>query len=114
IWNCGHGLETPQAGQTLELWAFTFRNEEKGFPDTDSAIQGAQDILVERLAEARPLRALLRQALQDKGHLLSERGSRPKQHSKYEKYFAHVEPVAALMKPENSHRYLAMRRGAGE
>ena len=26
IWNCGHGLDTPLPGQTLELWAFTFRN----------------------------------------------------------------------------------------
>src|ERR1041384_2848681 len=44
IWNCGHGLETPQPGQTLELWAFTFRNEEKGFADAEAAIQGAEDI----------------------------------------------------------------------
>jgi uncharacterized protein len=33
IWNCGHGTEQPQPGQTLDIWAFTFRNEEKGFND---------------------------------------------------------------------------------
>ena len=32
IWNCGHGTETPQEGQTLELWAFTFRNDGEGRP----------------------------------------------------------------------------------
>ena len=50
IWSCGHGSERPQEGQTLELWAFTFRNEDKGVPDAKSAIEGARDILVERLA----------------------------------------------------------------
>lgn len=33
IWNCGHGLETPQPAQTLDIWAFTFRNEEKGITE---------------------------------------------------------------------------------
>ncbi len=114
IWNCGHGLETPQPGQTLELWAFTFRNEEKGFPDTDSTIQGAQDILVERLSESRPLRAVVRQALHERGHVVSARGAKAKPHSKFEKYFAYAEPVVSLLKPEHSHRYLALRRGAAE
>ena len=38
IWNCGHGTEKPQPGQTLELWALTFRNEEKGFTDAETTI----------------------------------------------------------------------------
>ncbi len=50
IWNCAHGTETPQPGQTLELWAFTFRNPEKGYADAAAAIEGAADILTERLA----------------------------------------------------------------
>jgi len=33
IWNCAHGTDTPQPGQTLEIWAFTFRNPEKGIAD---------------------------------------------------------------------------------
>ena len=67
IWNCGHGTETPQEGQTLELWAFTFRNEEKGVPDAKSAIEGARDILVERLAGTPELRALVRSAYFENG-----------------------------------------------
>ncbi len=114
IWDCGHGLETPQPGQTLELWAFTFRNEERGFPDTETVIQGAQDILVERLAEMPALRALVRQEMQTKGWLSSTRTDKAKPNGKYEKYFAHAEPVTALLEPRHSHRYLAIRRGAAE
>jgi len=62
IWDCGHARETPQEGQTLELWAFTFRNEEKGIPDAKSAIEGARDILVERVAGTPELRARVRRA----------------------------------------------------
>ena len=47
IWNCGHGTESPQEGQTLDLWAFTFRAPDKGVPDAKTAIEGARDILVE-------------------------------------------------------------------
>jgi uncharacterized protein len=114
IWNCGHGTETPQPGQTLELWAFTFRNPEKGFPDAASAIAGARDILVERLAESAELRAHLRTALVDKGWVRSTKAAKAKPHSKYETYFAFQERVASLREPQNSHRYLALRRGAAE
>jgi uncharacterized protein len=114
IWNCGHGTDTPQPGQTLELWAFTFRNPEKGFPDAQSAISGARDMLVERLAESAELRARLRVALVDKGWLRSTKAAKAKPHSKYETYFAFQERVASLREPQNSHRYLALRRGAAE
>src|SRR5262249_417138 len=33
------------------------------------------------------------------------------EHSKYERYFDYFEPIESLLKPESSHRYLAMRRG---
>ncbi len=67
IWNCGHGAETPHPGQTLEIWAFTFRNEAKGIAEATGAIQGAQDILVERLSESDSLRSVVREALLKKG-----------------------------------------------
>ncbi|MCC7343999.1 MAG: helix-hairpin-helix domain-containing protein, partial [Deltaproteobacteria bacterium] len=111
IWNCGHGTEQPQPGQTLEIWAFTFRNEEKGFPDAAAAIEGAQDILIERLSEIAELRQLVRTTAFEKGGLITKKGPKPKPHSKYENYFDYSESVASLLKPENSHRYLAMRRG---
>ncbi len=111
IWNVGHGTETPQPGQTLEIWAFTFRNEDKKVLDAQTAIDGACDILIERLSENQELRQKVRQAYFEQGHVKTTSGVKPKPNSKYELYFAHSEPVASLLKPENSHRYLAMRRG---
>jgi len=114
IWNCGHGTETPQEGQTLELWAFTFRNEEKGVPDAKSAIEGARDILVERLAGAPELRAQVRSAYLENGWLRAVKSEKAKPHSKFETYFAFQEKVRSLREPASSHRYLAVRRGQAE
>lgn len=111
IWNCGHGTETPQPGQTLDLWALTFRNEEKGILEVAAVIQGAQDILTERLAEDQELRTLVREALTQKGILFCTKGEKAKPNSKYERYFIYHEPVTSLRLPQNSHRYLAIRRG---
>ncbi|HKY62366.1 MAG TPA: Tex family protein [bacterium] len=111
IWNCGHGTEQPQPGQTLELWAFTFRNEEKGYRDAALVIEGAQDILVERLSEVVELRQKVREKTFAEGHVITGKAPKAKPHSKYENYFQFHESIASLLKPENSHRYLALRRG---
>ncbi|OFZ01644.1 MAG: hypothetical protein A2Z97_04060 [Bdellovibrionales bacterium GWB1_52_6] len=111
IWNCGHGTETPQPGQTLEIWAFTFRNEEKGYPDAIKSIEGAQDILIERLSEMQDLRQLVRKRVFEKGAVKSAKGEKAKSGSKFENYFSFQESIETLLQPKNSHRYLAMRRG---
>src|SRR4051812_30847953 len=111
IWNVGHGTEEPQPGQTLEIWAFTFRNEEKGFGDAQAAIEGACDILVERLSELQHLRQSVRSAVFEKGCFVSKKGAKAKPSSKYENYFTYREPLTSLLQPQNSHRYLAIRRG---
>jgi uncharacterized protein len=111
IWNCGHGTEKPQDGQTLELWAFTFRNEEKGVNDALAAIEGAQDIIVERLSEQQHLRQLVRDTLFKSGFMRTSKGEKAKENSKYENYFQYSESVESLLDPKNSHRYLAIRRG---
>jgi uncharacterized protein len=111
IWNCGHGTESPQPGQTLELWAFTFRNDEKDIKDAEAAIQGAQDILIERLAETQELRQLVRKTTFETGVIKTEKGPKAKPHSKFENYFSYFEPIESLLQPQNSHRYLAVRRG---
>src|SRR5262252_7101276 len=36
MWNCGHGEQTPEPGQTLELFAATFLNPEKGVADVEA------------------------------------------------------------------------------
>ena len=114
IWSCGHGTEAPQEGQTLELWAFTFRNEEKGVPDAKSAIEGARDILVERLAGTPELRALVRAAYFESGWLRATKTEKAKPHGKFEPYYAFQERVSSLREPASSHRYLAVRRGQAE
>ena len=114
IWNCGHGTDRPQDGQTLELWAFTFRNVEKGITTAEAAIDAARDILVERLAETQDLRARVRQALFERGWLRAGKAEKAKPHSKYETYFAFQEKLSSLLEPQHSHRYMAARRGAAE
>ncbi len=111
IWNCGHGAETPQPGQTLELFALAFFNAEKNITDAAAAISGAQDILTERLAETPELREHTRKTVFERGAVKTGKAEKAKPHSKYERYFDYHEPVASLLRPENSHRYLAMRRG---
>ena len=111
IWNCGHGTESPQPGQTLEIWAFTFRDEAKGIADAAAAIQGAQDILTERLSENQNLRQRVREAYFNHGCLSTARGEKSKPNSKFENYFSYHEKIESLLLPQNSHRYMAIRRG---
>jgi protein Tex len=111
IWACGHGLTAPEAGQTLDVYALAFYNPEKNINDAAAAIAGAQDILTERLAETQELRAFTRQTTFERGAVKTTTGTKAKEHSKYERYFAYFEPIESLLRPENSHRYLAMRRG---
>jgi uncharacterized protein len=111
IWQIGHGEAAAEAGQTLELFALTFLNEEAKISDATAAITGAQDILIERLSETQELREYTRQYVFEKGHARTAKTDKAKPHSKYEKYFDYCEPLQPLLKPENSHRYLAMRRG---
>jgi uncharacterized protein len=111
IWSCGHGTETPQPGQTLELWAFTFKNEEKGYKDAAAAIDGAQDILIERIAETQELRQQVRDQYFNHGCVKTGKGAKAKPNSKYENYFTYHEDISKLREPQNSHRYLALRRG---
>jgi protein Tex len=111
IWNCGHGLAAPEPGQTLEIFALAFYNPEKNINDAETAISGALDILTERLAETQELREFTRKFVFERGLAKSAKSEKAKEHSKYERYFDHNEPIQSLLKPENSHRYLAMRRG---
>jgi len=114
IWSCGHGTETPQEGQTLELWAFTFRDPEKGVPDARTAIEGARDILVERLAEDAGLRSIARRAYMEEGWLRATRTDKAKPNSRFESYFDFQEKVSSLLEPKAAARYLAVRRGQSE
>ncbi len=111
IWDCGHGSIIPETDQTLESQAEYFRNEEKGINDAAAAIQGAQDILTERLSENAQLREMVRRLTFECGAVTTRRAEKAKPNSKYERYFDYHESIQSLLQPPNSHRYLAMRRG---
>ncbi len=109
LWDIGHAVT--QAEQSLEAYAASFVNEELKVNDAAAAIQGAQDILIERLSETQELREYTRGYVFERATVRTGKADKAKPHSKYERYFDYCEPIQNLLKPENSHRYLAMRRG---
>jgi uncharacterized protein len=111
IWGVGHGTTTPESGQTLELWAFTFKNEEKGFKDAEAAVSGATDILIERMSEDLGLRQFVRDHYSKRVFLKTTKADKSKPNSKYQNYFDYEEKATSLLEPRSSHRYLAIRRG---
>jgi len=111
IWDVAHGAAAPEPGQTLELFALAFFNPEKNINDQAAAISGAQDILTERLAETVELREHTRKTVFERGVGRTAKTDKAKPASKFERYFDYFEPIQSLLKPEASHRYLAMRRG---
>ncbi len=109
IWNLGHGLIKDDT--TMEVKAKNFLNVPVGIASYELALKGAQDILVERLANEADLRLKVRHNYFEKGQVTSKRTKNFKPHSKYEMYQDFKESVKSLMDPKSSHRYLAMRRG---
>jgi uncharacterized protein len=91
--------------------AAAFVAPELGVTTVDEALQGARDILAERVSEDADARAALRRLFRGKG-VLSSRVARGKEETgaKYRDWFAWEEP--ALRAP--SHRILAIRRGEQE
>ncbi len=109
MWTISHEDATDRT--SLQEKAAGFLSPEKSVATVEQAIEGARDIVVERLSEDVNLREHVRRALLHDGHLRSRKGEKPKPNSKYESYFSHHERVRSLLRPEASHRYLAMRRG---
>ncbi|MDX2020104.1 MAG: Tex family protein [Deltaproteobacteria bacterium] len=111
LWDAAHGLVKLAPGETPESKAAAFLNAEKEIDTTQKALGGATDIVTERLSEDVGLRQEVRETYHKEALVRSRKGAKVKPHSKFELYFDHQEPVPSLMKPESSHRYLAMRRG---
>ncbi len=118
LWDNAHGLIKPETGQSPEDFArlfqaftATFIDAEKKINDAETALQGAQDILTERLAETEELRRFTRATTFERGFARTVKGDKAGEYSKFERYFAYHETIQRLLQPENSHRYLAMRRG---
>jgi uncharacterized protein len=110
IWSTAQG-ETSAGKTTLEEKAAEFINAEKEIPDTKTALEKCADILVEMLSMRQDLREIVKQSTLKQGYLRSVKGKKAQPNSKVERYFDYAEPIANLLQPQNSHRYLAMRRG---
>ncbi len=111
LWDAGHGAAVDDGPTLPETRALAFVDAEKGVADVDVALAGAGEIVTERLSEQPALRQLVRRAFFERGLVRTKKSEKAKPASRFENYFAHEEPIASLLKPENSHRYLAMRRG---
>jgi protein Tex len=53
----------------------------------------------------------VRRLMFESGAVTTKRAEKAKPNSKYERYFDYHEAIQSLLQPQNSHRYLAMRRG---
>jgi protein Tex len=109
VWDIGHGLLKDDT--TMEVKAKNFLNPAAKIVTYDEALKGAQDILVEKIANDPDLRAIVQKNYFEKGKIISKRAKGFKPHSKYEMYSEFEEPIKSLNDSKASHRYMAMRRG---
>ena len=85
--------------------------EELIVPDIAAALQGARDVLAERISDDTDARAKIRKLFWDHGQIRSEVIlGKEQEGAKFKDYFDWSEPVATAP----SHRVLAIRRGAEE
>ncbi|HEX7665813.1 MAG TPA: Tex family protein [Polyangiaceae bacterium] len=112
LWALAHDAAAAKSETTsVDDKAKTFLAPDKEVKTLEQALDGARDIVTERLAEDAGLREHVRKTLFDEGFHGSKKSDKAKPNSKFERYFDYSEKVSSLLKPENSHRYLAMRRG---
>ncbi|MBY0451690.1 MAG: RNA-binding transcriptional accessory protein, partial [Bdellovibrionaceae bacterium] len=110
IWDKGHGKV--QDGDTMEVKAKNFINADKKIVTYDDAIKGAQDILVDKIANEASLRELVVRNYFEQGQVTSKAAKGLKPNSKYEMYTKdYSELVKNLLEEKASHRYMAMKRG---
>ncbi len=109
IWKIGQGeLKDSTA---LEVKAKDYIKVDAGFATYEEVLRGAQHILVEKLNTNLNLRKLVRDDYFKSAILNSNKTTKFKNKSKYEKYAEFNEPAKKLLDKKASHRYLAMRRG---
>ncbi|MDO7907272.1 Tex family protein [Paenibacillus sp. JX-17] len=100
--------EQPKQGNVYEEGA-KYINEELGVDSAEAAVQGAQDILAENMADDAAIRTWVRRYTLDHGMLVSE-AKDAEAESVYENYYSYRE-LAKKMPP---HRILAINRGERE
>lgn len=93
----------------LEIVAHGYISEEKGVSSEKEAIDGAKDILAERISEDAKYRTYIRKTTLAEG-LISSEAKDEKTESVYEMYYHYEEPVKKCA----GHRVLALNRGEKE
>ena len=93
----------------LEDEAAAFVSEEKEVPTVRDAINGAEDILAERISDEANYRMRIREMTVKKGILKAE-AKKPEESTVYDMYYDFEEPVHKLA----GHRILALNRGEKE
>ncbi|MCL4639954.1 MULTISPECIES: Tex family protein [Olivibacter] len=100
-----------QEQSSVEDFAATFVNDEKGVSSVEEALAGARDILAETIAEHAETRAQMRDFFMENGSFASRVvPGKEEEAIKYKDYYEWTEPLKAAP----SHRILAMRRGEKE
>lgn len=98
------------AGSKLEISA-GFINPEKGVESAEQAIEGARDIVAEKVSDDAAVREKLRNYIWDNGKLVSKAMKEwAGKESKFQMYY----DFSGAVKNLPSHRVLAIRRGAKE
>ena len=90
---------------TLEEYAATFVDEEKGVADANAALQGAMDIIAEDISDSAEYRKKIR-FLTFRNALLESKKAK-EEDSVYAQYYEYSEPVCKVP----GHRVLAINRG---
>ena len=99
-----------QKGGKIEDKASEFIDEEKGVCSVEEAIQGAKDIIAEKISDNAGLRKELREMLVKKGHIKAKLDTKKEGYETYEMY---ADFDADITKTP-SHRILAMNRAENE
>lgn len=109
MWDLGHGAIKDD--MTMEMKAKQFLNPAHKIQTYEEALKGAQDILVEKIANDVDLRTKVQKDYMDSGKVVAKAAKGFKPNSKYDMYKEFEELVKSLMETKSSHRYMAMRRG---
>ena len=102
-------LQLQNANADPEREAAKFVDAEKEIPDTESALQGAMDIIAENISDDAGIRKKIRGLYLREG-MVESRASDPEAETVYRNYYEYSEPVSKIA----GHRVLAIDRGEKE
>lgn len=91
-----------------ETAAAAFVNEEKGVETVEDALQGANDIIAEQIADDAAIRKTLRELIWKRGELVSK--ATGEEDSVYRLYYEFSQPISRMQ----GHQVLAINRGERE